>query len=101
MCPHCMTAFGQCPHCRGADRPLRTPTERSIAAFDAANPRKGVQKSLLTNADRIALKIFTKPWRGVAATSPRPRTQENRQNRPHVRAAVKTFNTVLPAGFHL
>jgi hypothetical protein len=98
MCPHCLTAFGQCPHCRGADKPLRPPTQASIAAFKAAETRHGVQKSSLTNAERVALGIFPKPWRGVAREAgynPKPAA---RAKSP---APGRRFNTVLPANFTL
>lgn len=96
MCPHCLTAFGNCPHCRGADKPLRPPTQASIAAFKASEIRHGVTRSSLTNADRVALGIFTKPWRGIARDGHYDPVPAARAKVPPPR-----FNTVLPANFHL
>ena len=97
MCPHCLTAFGNCIHCRGADKPLRPPTQASIAAFIQAEIHHGVRKSSLTNADRVALGIFTKPWRGIAREAGYDPTPAER--RPV--AARRNFNCVLPANFSL
>ena len=84
MCPHCLTAAGNCIHCRGADKPLRPPTVASIANFKLAEIRHGVQKSSLTPAQRAELGLFPKPWRGIAretAYDPAPATRETRRHR--------------------
>ena len=97
MCPHCLTSTGGCVHCH--ERPLRPPTVASIANARLAAPGRGVQKSCLTVADRAALGLFPKPWRGVAAgrhyTSPTPGP-----DRPAALQEWRGANCVLPAGFH-
>jgi hypothetical protein len=96
MCPHCLSVPGGCVHCR-PDRALRPPTQASIAAAKTADERTGVTRSLLTNADRVALGIFTKPWRGVAReTGYNPQTPRRKAE-----SGQRTFNCVLPANFSL
>jgi len=96
-CPHCLNLPAGCVHCH-PDQPLRPPTQASIAAFKAERPT-GVQKSSLTPADRVALGIFPKPWRGVAAETGTP--PKAPAHRSHLPPAARRFNTVLPANFCL
>jgi hypothetical protein len=79
-------------HCH--DHPLRPPTERSIASQKLAVVSPGLTRSSLTNDDRIALQIFTKPWRGIAR-------ERGQTTEPMRRMVAVDWNTVLPANFAL
>ena len=95
MCPHCLggsllAVRKDCIHCR----------EGSLAAQEAA----GRTTSNLTPADRIALGIFAKPWRGVASTHPLRVTDVRRDRRANpivLRHAAALPNGVLPSNFAL
>ena len=75
-CPHCLGAG--CLHCR----------ERHL------EQSRLVRRSLLTDADRIALCIFTKPL--ILASQSKP-CVSTRSARP----AALRFNSVLPANYRL